>query len=287
MLPLCIRNVRFALAVLLSPVVAVRCPLPASMQQAPPLLLRRRQLAGTTAAAVAAALPTALCAATDPAGWERAEQRLFGASVLERVEKIYSVDFALLLARWLLTHDAASRAWWKERGLAAKQQAEDLEPGTWSNKYARRAAAERSTIFVESSFESFVTSVEVGLESFSADPAAGATILLSRLKPQAVSNEARMQLAQAFSLLDPSVQPVAAISRLIAAVDNAKALNVTLNSPLGGYVVGEKPEVRVDDEPSLYLPCTFPVPSLNSPLGGYVVGEKPEVRNYELLTTNY
>jgi hypothetical protein len=85
-------------------------------------------------------------------------------------------------------------------------------------------------------FESLAKTVELGLRDYSGDR--GETALLSLMRSRYGSTyDGKRQLAILFTFLEGSAQPVAAISKLVAAADNATVMSVSVVDGGCGYTL--------------------------------------------------
>lgn len=151
----------------------------------------------------------------------------------------YNLAFCTYLSRFLLNFDAACQSWWFAQPLPT-----DLPPN--------QARLQQ--------FGSFAASVEVGLQPYVGRSADLLALLLTRYCPPAAADvsaggteqpltptqrrqrreikEARRQLALLFGLLDSKVQPTAAITKLLAAVDNGSVERVVLAPDTAARLTG-------------------------------------------------
>lgn len=88
-------------------------------------------------------------------------------------------------------------------------------------------------------FESLAKTVELGLRDYSGER--GETALLSLMRSRYGSTyDGKRQLAILFTFLEGSAQPVAAISKLVAAADNATVMSVDVVDGGSGYTLSSK-----------------------------------------------
>ena len=152
-----------------------------------------------------------------------------GGSALLSVEAQYSTTFAAYLTRFLINSEPQVRSWWKVRLAEADAFTYDEEV----TGIMQILGTERRDSYLASQFSSLVTSVEVGLESYSSEsgPASLAAALIARYQRP----EQKRSLAQLLSLISTPSQPTTQIAALIGDVDNARIANVTLQSGGAGY----------------------------------------------------
>ena len=169
-----------------------------------------------------------------------------GINVFTAEQYGYNVRFVTYLSRFLLCFDEACQRWWYAR-------AADLP---------RRATAEQIDTMRMNQFAAFSASVEVGLQEY--DGPGGQEILMDSLlkrycpdknsdviidpkvnpdkaeRQQREIKEARRQIALLFGLME-SNQPVEKLTKLLAAIDNAEVMYVSITNRGGGYAPGYGP----------------------------------------------
>ena len=163
-----------------------------------------------------------------------------GQRVLRSVELQYPEAFAAYLARFLINWEPVTRRWWEQRlsegaDFLLDEAADDGVVGT--------LGLERRDLYLSTRFSSLVTSVEVGLASFTG--ASGAAKLAASLKSRYTTPAQKRALAQLLTLIEPASQPDATISALVGEVDNARVTNLTLVTAGSGYSA-TPPEVQFD-----------------------------------------
>lgn len=200
-------------------------------------------------ASSAQAANSALAAGVGNLQWETSPvNKRSGVTVFDAERAGYNVKFVTYLSRFLLGFDNDCQRWWYSR----------------ANDLPRRATAEEVNALRLQQFGAFSASVEVGLQEYrDADgPSRLMKALLSRYSPdpevlakereaqnlQPLTDlatdkqlreikEARRQIALLFGLME-SYQPVDAISKLLAAIDNGCISSVELVEPGTGYAPG-------------------------------------------------
>jgi hypothetical protein len=174
-----------------------------------------------------------------------------GVTVFDAEKAGYNVRFVTYLSRFLLCFDVDCQRWWYTR-------AADIP---------RRATAEQVEKIRLQQFGAFSASVEVGLQEYrgSDGPAQLMDSLLTRycrpieavrelraqrgLSPLSEQDEqlekreileARRQVALLFGLMEAN-QPVEAITKVLAAIDNGSVKKVSIESGGSGYALGYGP----------------------------------------------
>jgi len=169
-----------------------------------------------------------------------------GITVFSAEKEGYNVRFVTYLSRFLLYFDDACQKWWYSR-------AADLP---------RKATADEVDMIRLNQFAAFSASVEVGLQEYVGEngPERLLDSLLTRYCPDSSSpdiidsetspdkaakqkgeiKEAKRQIALLFGLLEDR-QPVEKLTKLLAAIDNAEIMFVSLVSQGGGYAPGYGP----------------------------------------------
>jgi solute carrier family 25 phosphate transporter 3 len=182
-----------------------------------------------------------------------------GVTLFDAEKAGYNVRFVTYLARFLLVFDMDCQKWWYAR-------AADIP--------ARSTTAEVETIRLKQ-FGAFSASVEVGLQDYedrNNGPTELMTALLGRYCPtieevqaerqrsgqppltdqeeareKGEIKEARRQIALLFGLLEET-QPVEALNKLLASIDNGSIASVTVQDGGSGYAPGYGPP-RVEFPP--------------------------------------
>lgn len=161
-----------------------------------------------------------------------------GVTVYDAEAAGYNLRFVTYLSRFLLNFDADCQRWWYSR-------AADLP---------RLASADEITQRRLAQFAAFAASVEVGLQDYAGKD--GPTQLLQSLrqryteqapnqqltgaaleKRQGEIQEAQRQIALLFGLMEQN-QPTAALSQLLAAIDNGSVGKIEIVDPGSGYAPG-------------------------------------------------
>jgi solute carrier family 25 phosphate transporter 3 len=199
--------------------------------------------------AAMAADTRALTAGVGNLQWETSPvNKRSGVTVFDAERAGYNIKFVTYLSRFLLGFDGDCQKWWYSR----------------ANDLPRRATAEEVNAMRLQQFGAFSASVEVGLQEYrdkdgpnrlmkallqrySPDPellvkereAQGLAPLAESAKDKQLREikEARRQIALLFGLME-TYQPVDAISKLLAAIDNGKISSVELVEPGTGYAPG-------------------------------------------------
>ena len=171
-----------------------------------------------------------------------------GVTVYDAERAGYRVNFVTYLSRFLLTFDTDCQRWWYNR-------ASDIP---------RTATSEQVIQYRNAQFAAFSASVEVGLQEYRG-PDGPEKLLLSligRYGPDAIprdgfssdpstrarqereSREARRQICLLFGLMEQN-QPVAALTKQLAAIDNGSIRTVVIADRGSGYAPGYgSPQVR-------------------------------------------
>jgi hypothetical protein len=171
-----------------------------------------------------------------------------GVTVYDAERAGYRVNFVTYLSRFLLTFDTDCQRWWYNR-------ASDIP---------RTATVEQVTQYRNAQFAAFSASVEVGLQEYGG-PDGPEKLLLSLMRrygPDAVPHdgsiadasvltrqeregrESRRQICLLFGLMEQN-QPVAALTKQLAAIDNGSIRNVVIEDRGSGYAPGYgAPQVR-------------------------------------------
>ena len=179
-----------------------------------------------------------------------------GVTVFDAEKSGYNVRFVTYLSRFLLAFDQDCQRWWYAR-------AADIP---------RTASAEQVNEYRLRQFGAFSASVEVGLQEYRDEssvlgdgPRALLTSLVKRYCPDVAElrkireesglpplseqaqqrqerevREARRQIALLFGLMEKN-QPVEAITKLLAAIDNGSIASVRVLDRGGGYAPGYGP----------------------------------------------
>jgi hypothetical protein len=159
-----------------------------------------------------------------------------GVTVYDAEKAGYNLRFVTYLSRFLLSFDSDCQRWWYAR----------------AKELPRLASAEQITEKRLEQFAAFAASVEVGLQDYAGPD--GPTQLLESLrqryerpfpsltgsaleKQQRQIQEARRQIALLFGLMEQN-QPVQALGRLLAAIDNGQVGKVEIVDPGSGYAPG-------------------------------------------------
>lgn len=166
--------------------------------------------------------------------------------------KRYPVRFVTYLTRFLLNFDSDVQRWWLGQSGTAFF---DGEYGSGSGVVSM--SAQDLAVLRRKRFEELAKTVELGLRDFRGTR--GETALLTLMRSRyGRSYDGKRQLAILFTFLDgtdtsssQSVQPVDAISRLIAAADNASVSEIYVLDGGSGYTLADNmprnnfPQVRI------------------------------------------
>jgi hypothetical protein len=164
-----------------------------------------------------------------------------GVTVYDAERAGYKVNFVTYLSRFLLTFDTDCQRWWYNR-------ASDIP---------RTATAEQVTQYRNAQFAAFSASVEVGLQEYRGrdGPEKLLLSLMRRYGPDSIprdgmasdastrsrqereSREARRQICLLFGLMEQN-QPVAALTKQLAAIDNGSIRTVVVEDRGSGYAPG-------------------------------------------------
>jgi hypothetical protein len=166
-----------------------------------------------------------------------------GVTVFDAERAGYKVNFVTYLSRFLLTFDTDCQRWWYNR-------ASDIP---------RTASGDQVTQYRNAQFAAFSASVEVGLQEYGG-PDGPEKLLLSllrrygpdaepregtdRARQEREGREARRQICLLFALMEQN-QPVAALTKQLAAIDNGSIRSVVVEERGSGYAPGYgSPQVR-------------------------------------------
>lgn len=218
-------------------------------------------LSGGAVAAPAAAAAAAAASHTTVASASSSSSRLqwqvtpvnkrTGVTVFDAERAGYRVNFVTYLSRFLLTFDPDCQRWWYSR-------ASDIP---------RAATGEQVTLYRNAQFGAFSASVEVGLQEYGgptgperllaslvrrycpdADALATSTTTSNKApldekgkaRQERECQEARRQICLLFGLMAEN-QPVTALTRLLAAMDDGSIARVVILDRGSGYAPGYGP----------------------------------------------
>ena len=149
------------------------------------------------------------------------------APSLSAVEKVYPIEFSASLARLLIRWNEPDARWWERRGAEAASLL--FDSGKERESLVEMLSEDREEAYLRATFESYVASVEVGLEGFNG--ADGPKKLLRALDARFASNRnntlgaerasaRKRRLALLFSTVEDTSQPADEILRLIGEADS-------------------------------------------------------------------
>jgi len=223
---------------------------------------------------------------TSKLAWESTPvNKRTGVTVFDAEKAGYNVRFVTYLSRFLLVFDIDCQKWWYSR-------AQDIP---------RRAPESQVSEIRLKQFGAFSASVEVGLQEYRGPegPARLMTSLLQRYCPDIATvrekranrglapltedqeakeireiKEARRQIALLFGLMEDN-QPVEALNRLLAAIDNGSIASVQLVDGGSGYAPGYGP-------PLVKFPPPMAGPQFNTATGRAVLEPSGRVLRLDL-----
>ena len=230
------------------------------MRPPPTTTPRRRDFLrlAATLATVSLPLPSPADDASADVIFSKLSASRFSAPSLSAVEKVYPIEFSASLARLLIRWNEPDARWWERRGAEAASLL--FDSGKERESLVEMLSEDREEAYLRATFESYVASVEVGLEGFNG--ADGPKKLLRALDARFASNRnntlgaerasaRKRRLALLFSTVEDTSQPADEILRLIGEADDGRVASLTLDRPLGGYAnASGPPEVTLSAPPT-------------------------------------
>ena len=171
---------------------------------------------------------------------------------------MYPIEFSASLSRLLIRWNEPDARWWERRGAEAASLL--FDSGKERESLVEMLSEDREEAYLRATFESYVASVEVGLEGFNG--ADGPKKLLRALDARLATNRnntlgaerasaRKRRLALLFSTVEDNSQPADEILRLIGEADDGRVASLTLDRPLGGYAnASGPPEVTLSAPPT-------------------------------------